>query len=203
MSERIPALDELRESLRAAAAREIEAEAPRRRRRRRRRATGLLAIGVLAAAGAAGAAELLATGEPVRDDRAIAGYQPAAGLPQISVVARDGRTAWAVRVFRARNGQQCVLAGRLNGVSLGVMRGGTFHPYARDFHGTCNQPGRPFAGTQYVAGRTLVFGIARSGAKRVTVTVDGQRRPAPTGREGGFLLVYRGPIASNELRIDY
>jgi hypothetical protein len=203
MSERIPALDELRENLRAAAAREIEAAAPRRRRRRRRRATGLLAVGLLAAAGAAGAAQLISTGEPVRDTQAVAGYRPAAGLPQISVVARDGRTAWAVRVFRSRNGQRCAIAGRLNGVALGVMRGGTFHPYARDFHGTCNRPGRPFGGTQYVAGRTLVFGIARPGTKRVTVTVDGKPKPAPTGRGGGFLLVYRGPVANDELKIRY
>jgi hypothetical protein len=201
--DRIPALDELRESLRAAAAREIADAAPRRRRRRRRRVTGLLAVGLLGAAGAAGAAQLIATGKPVRDHHTIAGYQPAGGLPQISVVARDGRTAWAVRVFRSGNGQHCALAGRLNGVALGVMRGGTFHPYAPDHQGSCNRPGRPFGSTEYIDGRTLVFGIARPGAKRVTVTVDGRARTAPTGRGGGFLLVYRGPIANDELKILY
>lgn len=204
MSDRIPALDALRESLRAAAAREIEAAAPRRRRRRRRRATGLLAVGVLVAAGAAGAAELIATGTPVRDDRAVAaGYRPGAALPQISVVARDGKAAWAVRVYTARNGQRCVLAGRLNGVSLGVVRGGTFHPYPAGLTGSCNRVGRPFGSTQYIAGQTLVFGAAKPGARRVTVSVDGKRRSAPTGRLGGFLLVYRGPIANDELKIDY
>jgi hypothetical protein len=203
--ERIPALDELRESLRAAAARDIAAAAPeRRRRRRRRRVTGLLAVGALAAAGAAGAAELIATGSPVRDDRAFtAGYRPGAGLPQISVVARRGGTAWAVRVFRSRNGQRCAIAGQLNGVSLGVMRGGTFHPYEPGFHGTCNRPGRPFGEPQYIGGDTLVFGVAARGARRVTVTVDGKPRTASTGRGGGFLLVYRGPIANDALKIDY
>jgi hypothetical protein len=204
MSDRIAALDELRESLRAAAAREVEAAAPRRRRRRRRRRTaGLLAVGALAAAGAAGAAELIATGKPVRDERAHAGYRPGPSLPQISVVARDGRTAWAVRVFRSRNGQDCAIAGQLNGVALGIVRDGTFHPYARDYHGTCNQPGRPFGTPQYIGGRTLVFGIARPGSRRVTVTVDGKPRPAPVGRGGAFLLVYRGPIANDALKIDY
>jgi hypothetical protein len=204
VSERIPALDELRESLRAAAARETEAAAPRRRRRRRRRATGLLAIGLLAAAGAAGAAELIATGEPVRDDHAVAaGYRPGAGLSQISVVARDGRTAWAARVYTARNGQRCVIAGRLNGVSVGLVSNGTFHPYPPGFTGSCNRPARPFGTTQYIAGETLVFGVAKPGARRVTVTVDGTPKPASTGRLGGFLLVYRGSITSDELKIDY
>jgi hypothetical protein len=202
--ERIPALDELRESLRAAAARDIAATAPRRRRRRRRRAGGLLAVGVLAVAGAAGAAELIATGTPVRDDGAFTmGYRPGPGLSQLSVVARDGKTAWGVRVFRSRNGQRCAIAGRLNGVSLGVMRDGRFHPYTSDFHGTCNRPGRPFGEPQYMAGQTLVFGVASPGAKRVTVTVDGRRRSAPTGRGGGFLLVYQGAIANDALKIDY
>jgi hypothetical protein len=201
--DRMPALDELRESLRAAAGRDIAAAAPRRRRRRRRRATGLLAIGLLGAAGAAGAAELIATGEPVRDDHAIAGYRPAAGLSQISVVARDGRTAWAVRVYTARNGQRCVLAGRLNGVALGVVRDGAFHPYPRGLTGSCDRVGRPFGTTQYLAGETLVFGVAKPGARRVTVTVDGKPKTVATGRLGGFLLVYKGAIADDELKIDY
>jgi hypothetical protein len=119
------------------------------------------------------------------------------------VVARDGRTAWAVRVYTARNGQRCVLAGRLNGVSLGVVRNGTFHPYPPGLTGSCNRVGRPFGTTQYIAGQTLVFGVAKPGTRRVTVTVDGRPRRAPTGREGGFLLVYRGPIASDELKIAY
>jgi hypothetical protein len=45
--------------------------------------------------------------------------------------------------------------------------------------------------------------VAKPGARRVTVTVDGRSRSAPTGRLGGFLLVYRGPIASDELKITY
>jgi hypothetical protein len=63
--------------------------------------------------------------------------------------------------------------------------------------------GRPFGTTQYIAGQTLVFGVAKPGTRRVTVTVDGKSKPARTGRLGGFLLVYRGPIANDELKIRY
>jgi hypothetical protein len=106
-------------------------------------------------------------------------------------------------VYTARNRQRCVIAGRLNGVSLGVVRGGTFHPYPRGFAGSCDRVGRPFGTTQYIAGQTLVFGVAKPGTRRVTVTVDGKPKPAPTGRLGGFLLVYRGPIADDQLKIRY
>jgi hypothetical protein len=177
-----------------------------RHQRRRRRATGLLALGLLAAAGAAGAAELIATGEPVRDTRTIAsGYRPGPGLAQLSVVARDpeGGTAWGVRIYTAANRQRCVVAGQLNGISLGRVVGGTFRPYARDFAGSCDRPGRAFGATQYIAGRTLVFGLAAPGARRVVVTVDGRPQPARTGRGGAFLVVYRGAVTSDELKLDY
>jgi hypothetical protein len=202
---RIPALDELRERLREAAHRELTG-APRRRRRRRR-AGGLLAAVLLVAAGAAGAADLIATGEPVKDPRAgmSAGYRPGPGLLQLSVIARDpaGGPGWGVRVYTARNHQRCVLAGVVNGADLGRMSGGRFHPYQRGFAGACGRPGRPFGTLQYTGGRTLVFGIARPGAQRVTIAVSGAAHSARTGRGGAFLAVYRGEVASDALQISY
>jgi hypothetical protein len=206
--ERIAALDELREGLREAARRDVAAAAPRRRRRRQRRAGGLLAAGVLVAAGAAGAAQLISTGRPVRDVRQgiVAGYRPAPGMSQLPLIARDpgGGAAWGVRVYSARNGDRCVVAGVVNGAALGEMSGGRFHPYPTDRLGSCNHPGHPFAALHRDRGRTLVFGIAHPGARRVSIAVGGGKpHAAPTGRGGAFLAVYRGEIQDNKLKIDY
>jgi hypothetical protein len=203
--EGIPALGELRESLRAAARRDVEA--PTVRRRHRRRAGGLLAAGALVAAGAAGAAELILTGEPVKDTRRgiVAGYRPGPGREQLSVVARDpdGGPAWGVKVFISRNHRRCAIAGVVNGVALGTLSGGRFHPYPADLAGTCARTGRPFGAVQRVGDRTLVFGLARPGVRRVTIAVGGRQHPAQTGRGDAFLAVYRGEVASDELNIDY
>jgi len=206
--ERIPALDELRESLREAARRELAAAVPLRRRRRRRRVGGLLAAGVLVAAGAAGAAQLISTGEPVRDARQgmVAGYRPGPGASQLPLVARDprGGPSWGVRVYTARNGDRCVVAGVVNGAALGKISGGRFHAYPADFAGSCGHPGQAFGDSHLDRGRTLVYGIARPGARRVTIAEGGGRPHAvPTGRGGAFLAVYRGEVLPGELKIDY
>jgi len=206
--QRLPALDELRERLRAAAHRELAAAVPRRRRRRRRRVAGLLAAGVLVAAGAAGAAQLISTGEPVRDAREgiLAGFRPGPGPSQLPLIARDpgGGPAWGVRVYTARNGDRCVVAGVVNGAALGQMSDGRFHPYPEGYAGACGHPGRPFGNAQLDRGRTLVYGIARPAARRVTIAVGGGRpNPVPTGRGGAFLAVYRGEVLAGDLKIDY
>lgn len=205
--ERIPALDELREGLREAARRDVAAAAPRRRRRRRR-VGGLLAVGALVAAGAAGAAQLISTGEPVKDSRQgiATGLRPGPGPSQLPLIARDpaGGPPWGVRVYTARNGDHCVVAGAVNGAALGKMSGGRFHPYPAGFPGSCDQPGRAFGDRLSDRGRTLVFGIARPGARQVTITVGGARPNAvPTGRGGAFLAVYRGEVLGSDLKIDY
>jgi hypothetical protein len=201
--ERIPALDELRESLREAARRDVEAAAPRRRRRRRRRATGALAAVLLGAAAAAGAAELISAGEPVRDDRAqTAAYRPS-GRVQIAVQARDRDVVWGAGVYTARNGQRCVLAGEVRGgVELGVVRDGVFHRFDAGRSGACAAPGHGVGQLEPHGDRTLIFGLAKPGG-HVTVTVDGERRSPKLGLGGAFLLVYAGQVPSSDVRIDY
>jgi hypothetical protein len=169
---------------------------------------GLLTASVLVAAGAAGAAQLISTGEPVHDSRQgiAAGLRPGPGMAQLPLVARDpgGGPAWGVRVYTARDGDRCVIAGAVNGAALGKMSGGRFHPYPADFPGSCGHPGHAFGDRLSDRGRTLVFGIARPGARRVTITV-GAGRPSrvPTGRGGAFLAVYRGEVRGSDLKIDY
>jgi hypothetical protein len=160
------------------------------------------------AAGAAGAAQLISTGEPVKDSRQgiAAGLRPRPGLSQLPLIARDpaGGPPWGVRVYTARNGARCVIAGAVNGAALGKVSGGRFHPYPADFTGSCAHPGQAFGDRVSDRGRTLVFGIARPGARRVTITV-GRGRPnaVPTGRHGAFLAVYRGEVLGSDLKIDY
>jgi hypothetical protein len=201
--ERIPALDELRESLREAARRDIEAAAPRRRRRRRRRAGGLLAVALLGAAAAAGAAELISAGDPVQDTRAqTSAYRPDGTPMQIDARAADPerKETWVVGVYTARNGEQCALAGQLRGNEIGEIAGGVFHAYGAQTTGSCGR-----AGTRDLLrrdDRTVVFGLAKPGA-RVTATSDGKAAHAVAGRDGGFLFVYRGTLGPADVQIDY
>ena len=90
------ALDELRESLREAARRDVEADRVRNRRRRRR-ATGFVALALLGGAAAAGAADLISVGEPVRE--------PAAAAP--SLPPGEGGDAPADRADGAARAASC------------------------------------------------------------------------------------------------
>jgi hypothetical protein len=201
--DRIPALDELRESLREAARRDVEAAAPRLRRRRRRRATGLLAVGLLGAAAAAGAAELISSGEPVQDTRVqSAAYRPDGSRIQIDARAPDPdrRETWVVGVYTARNGQTCALAGQLRGSQMGTITKGVFHAYASSFTGSCGK--RRSADLLPRGDRTVVYGFAPPGT-RVTAAYDGQTQPTTAGPHGGWLFLYEGRLTPAEIRLDY
>jgi hypothetical protein len=196
----IQALDELRESLREAARRDIEARP--RRRRSRRRIGGLAAVLVVAAGGAAAtAADLNSTGKPLPKPKlGSTRYQPAPGASlQLAVRADDKPLAWGVKVFKSNNGQTCVIAGQINGIALGLLEGGKFHPYPKVPHGSCGRPRKlrtPVTLETYQGqGRTIIYGIAGTGAKHVTALVDGQPRTAPVGDSETFLFVFKGESA--------
>jgi hypothetical protein len=188
-------IDELRENLRAAAQRDIEARA--RKRRRRRRTLGLLATVLVGGAAAAGAAELISVGEPVKN-RVTQGksYQrPAGNRVQILLRADSGlELPYGLGVYKAANGQQCVQVGFLRGgVELGELRGGAFRPYAREHGAACAKPGRELLDYTQAGPNYLVFGVAPSGVRRVAVT----GKSAPTGPRGAFLLVFAGRAPTN------
>jgi len=203
VSDRIPALDDLRESLREAARRDVEAAAPRRRRRRRRRAGGALAVALLGVAAAAGAGELISAGEPVRDDRGVSpAYLPGGSRIQIDGRAADPgrRETWIVGVYRARNGQKCAIAGQLRGAQIGTLTDGVFHAYGPSFAGACGKPGT--LDLLRRGDRTVVYGFTRPGT-RVTATYDGPPEPTTAGPHGGWLFVYEGRLSPSDVRIDY
>jgi hypothetical protein len=193
-STELPALTELRESLREAAARDIAARKPRRWRRR---GIGLLAAFVVTGAAAAGAADLISSGEPAKEQPADPRYQPAVP-PQIDTIAHDTPLPWGVQVFESAEGKTCALAGQLRGASLGkVDAGGVFHSYPGKRGGACgtltNKQGG-FISFTFGKDRTAIYGRVRAGASSVTVVVEGVPKTASVGPGGGFLFVYKGRV---------
>jgi hypothetical protein len=199
----VSALDELREHLRDAAQRDVDAK--RVRRRRQRRATGLVAAALVAGTAIAGAADLIAVGEPFEDLRVQgADYKPPPGAlqPTILATARSGRKLpYAVGVYKANNGTLCLVAGSLRGYTLGREKGGRFRPYERGHVGSCNQPGRPNFDTIILDGRTLIYGRATAAQPHVRVTVEGRPTDPELQRDRGFLLVYDGKLDRQDIRI--
>jgi hypothetical protein len=189
------ALDELRENLRAAAHRDVEAEHSRLRRRRKRRTTGVLAALLLGGAAAAGAAELISIGEPVRDTRRqVDKYRPPPGTTgyQLAATAPSGNgPPFGVAVYTARNGEHCVLAGQVRGATLGVVERGVFRPYATTQAGACRAQRRSFYDERQLGGRYLVYGRANAKVRAIRVVSTGKRVPPGVG--GAFLFVYDAP----------
>lgn len=203
-SDDLPTLTELREHLREAARREM-ASAPRRSSVSRwRRATIIAVAALLLAAGAAGAAALLSTGEPVPDPRGKAArYLPAAvGDHRIAVIAADpaAGTKWGVATYTGRNGQQCAIAGQVRAGALGVVRNGTFHPYEPGTSGPCGDLSRQryFGDQRFYPGeqpRTLIYGRTQSDVSSMTLELDGERYSARLGHGGAFLFLFEGRIS--------
>jgi hypothetical protein len=199
---RPPAKEQLREQLMAAARREeaLEREAVRPRRWRRR-SIGLSVALVLAAGAAAGAAELISTGEPVSDTTATEPkYQPLVpGAPQAVAKAPDpnGGTGWGVGIYTSNNGEDCAIAGQVRGVSLGLIRDGRFLPYKADSTGTCGQLSKlPILIDRLVIEgskpRTVVYGRVRDPGRFVLADSDGTTHQARPARGGAFLFVFNG-----------
>lgn len=199
----LPALAELRESLREAAERDVAARAPARRRRRRRRTTGLIVALLLGGAAVAGAADLISSGDPVRDEleAAGAGLRPAAGVT-LSVKAADEPLPWGVGIFTSKDGEECVLFGRQRGTQIGVLERGVFRPYKSDRGGACGRTDSKlgiFSDLTEREGRTLIAGRAKPGARTVVAVVDGERYTARTGVGGAFIFVFKGSVSPSSV----
>jgi hypothetical protein len=202
----IPALGALRENLRAAAARET-APAPRRRRVRR---GGLIAVVAgLSVAGAATGAALLSTGSPVEELPGKGAQYAAPGGTRLSpvLIAEDpteGELAWGVGVYTARNGDECVLGGRVRGQAIGVLEGGSFRPYASDYAGSCGDFDHHTATVSEIKTggehpRTLIYGRARPDVRSVTLTLDGRPHRTVPGHSGAFLFLFEGDVQGEAL----
>ncbi|MDA0160290.1 hypothetical protein OM076_08445 [Solirubrobacter ginsenosidimutans] len=205
------ARDELLDEIMAAARREeamerrAHAAGPRARRHRRRIVAIIVALG-LGAAAAAGAADLISTGEPVHDKTPRSErYQPhEAGAPTLVAKASDpaGSTTWGVGIFTSAAGLDCAVAGQVRGVTLGLIRNGTFHPYERGSFGTCAGKGIPIMSDRLVIGgpqpRTIVFGRTRRPDHSVVVESGGKPHTVAPAAGGAFLFVFEGKLRPDE-----
>jgi hypothetical protein len=181
------AINQLREHLREAARRDIEAERARTRRVRRRAAAFLAAV-LLGGAAAATAADLISVGEPVPDTRqgfeqfrAVGG----GGVRPVVTAASGYELPFGVAIYTAKNGQRCAIAGEALGSSLGRVRDGKFRPYDQTQAGACGGGTKLFHDAIDIGDRTLVFGRAAPGAKAVTY----EGTPHTPGPGGAFLFV--------------
>jgi hypothetical protein len=201
----LPALRSVGDQLHEAARRELAPAA--RRRRRRRRILAIAVAALLVAAAAAGAARLIGVGEPTEDTRQPAGLAPGAPGRIVLRVSDPGGLPWAARAYTSRDGRSCMLAGQLRGLSLGVVRGGTFHPYPASAVGVCGEVSRVgfvFDAVTFREPRTrsIVYGRTRPGVRGVMVEVPGAGpRRVRVGRDAAFLLLYDGPVKANEVKV--
>jgi hypothetical protein len=201
-STELPALAELRESLREAAARDIAARKPRRRRRR---GIAVVLVVLLGGAAAAGAADLISSGQPVKDERPADPRYDSSGQLQLALKATDTPLPWGVQVYQSSKGQECALLGRVSGAQLGQLDDkNVFHRYAEGRSGACGSTQTHGGGFNDIAhrnGRTVIYGRAREGSS-VTVVVDGESKTVSAGPDGAFLFVYRGNVELSDFRID-
>jgi hypothetical protein len=199
-----PALRSVGDQLHEAARREL---APVQRRRRRRRILAIAIATLLVIAAAAGAARLIGVGEPVKGTKQPAGLAPNAPGRIALRVSDPGGLPWGARVYTSKDGRPCIVAGQLRGFSIGVVRGGTFHPYPASNIGVCGEVSRVgfvFDALTFHEPRTrsIVYGRTRPGVRAITVEVPGSGpRRVRIGRDGAFLLLYDAPVKANEVRI--
>jgi hypothetical protein len=202
------ASDELLDGLMAAARREAAAERSgrtldRRPRRHRGRIAGIVVALGLGAAAAAGAADLISTGDPVRDmDVKSPRLEPAdARAPQLVAKAADpeGGVTWGVGIFTSAAGLHCAVAGQVRGLTLGMIRDGRFHPYETGSFGACGSARLPIASDRLTitgsSPRTIVFGRTRDADRVVVVQSGGRTYSTRPARGGGFLFVFDGKLA--------
>ena len=199
----------LGERLHAAAQREIAASGPlpvRRRRPTRRLAVAAVA-GLLALGGAATAAELIATGRPISRNDSPARFAPG-GSSRLVLRVTDpaGGLPWALRLYTSKAGLDCAIAGRLRGDRLGWMEAGAFRPRPPADAGGCQDlDRRPLLLVLDRApeqpARTLVYGRARPGVRRIAISVGGRRYDRSTGAGGSFLLVFAGRLDNRDVRV--
>jgi hypothetical protein len=201
----LPALRSVGDQLHEAARREL---APAQRRRQRRRRILVIAVGLLLlAAAVAGAARLIAVGEPVNDTRQgdeLAPREP--GQIVVRASDPDGGLPWAARAYTSRDGRECIIVGRQRGFSLGVIKDGAFHAFPPDARGVCGelaQTGRLQSAVTFTEPqvRTVVFGRTKAGTTAVRVEGPGRPRDVRVGPAGAFLLLYDGRVAANEVRV--
>jgi hypothetical protein len=199
-----PALRDLRDQLRAAAARDIEIErrvAQRVRRGRWRRWLLVAVAAIVSVGGVAVAQRVLDRKGPDAPRVPIPRKTAPAADPGVIAASAtpdpSGGAPWALRVFTNPEGLECVAVGRLLDGALGAydMRR-TFRKLPTEVVGACEPLGR--AGLivavqrrRYPETRTIVYGLARE-RRPVRVTIAGKTRTLRPGALGSFIDVRAG-----------
>ena len=197
-STELPALAELRESLREAAARDVAARKPRRWRRR---GIAIFAAVLVSGAAAAGAADLISTGEPVNDEHAAGSRYSSNGQLQIAVKAADKPLPWGVQPYTSAEGQACALVGRIRaGVELGLLDDkGIFHRYTKGRSGACGSVEKGFMAGLRRNGKTAIFGRFGQAGAKIHVVVDGKTYTTSAGRDGAFIFLFKGSVLPSDV----
>lgn len=201
-----PALRDLGEQLREAAARDIEVDrrVTERLRRGRWRRWLLVAVAALVSAGGIAVAQRLLdrSGPDQRRDQIQRRDAPAAdpGVVVSSAMPDPGRgPPWALRVFTNAQGLECVAIGRLRNGALGTYdESRMFRKLPAVVPGTCEDLDRvallvavhhrPRPGA-----RTIVYGLARE-RHPVRVTIAGRTHTLRPGAFGSFIDVRAGRL---------
>jgi hypothetical protein len=197
-STELPALAELRESLREAAARDVAARKPRRWRRR---GVGFLVAALFTGVAAAGAADLISSGEPVNDEHDAGSQYSSSGQLQVAVTADDTPLPWGVKPYTSTNGESCALVGRIRaGVELGLLDDkGVFHKYTEGRSGACGNVETGFMSALRKNGKTAVYGRFGNAGAKIRVVVDGTPYTTSAGRDGAFIFVFKGSVLPSDV----
>ncbi len=203
-----PVLDDLRDQVREAAARDIaieaqvEARVAERGRRGRRRQWLLVTLGALVTFGGVAVAEraINRTGPDLAADVLPSAVAPAAGQGIVTNSAAadpGGGPPWAVRAFTNAAGLDCVAVGRLMNGRLGTYdQSRTFRALPTRVSGVCEPlatSGLLVAAQRHAQApsRTIIFGMSRD-RRPVRITMAGETRTITPGGLGTFVDVRTG-----------
>jgi hypothetical protein len=212
MSEPLAPLDALGERFRRLG------EPPTRRRNPVPRALVIGVVLALLLAGAAAAAILIARGAPLPAPNAVDLSSSGVPIPGSAHLAGldvpdpdPALPPWDLRISRTRAGETCTAVGQVLDGQFGIVGldhvfrvlplGGVDACGVRSPDGPLLAGARVFLGDAGTEARTVVNGLAGTGARSVTAYGPEGARKLPLGPDGSFLTVYRGYVEDVRPRI--
>ncbi len=218
MSQRPRALDALGEELDRAAHRTLAAGSSRLRRTSQPLSVLAVLIALLVLAAVAAAAVLITSGSPLPAPHAR--DLESGGIPLPTSVHLAGLDApdpeadappWDVRLSRTSAGETCTAVGQVLNRQFGIVGldrvfrvlplGGVDACGFQSAADPVLAGARVFSGSGSMQARTVVNGVAGTGARAVTAYGPGGARPLRLGPDGSFITVYRGYVEEVQPRI--